>query len=217
MSRSRADSSLADAHVWLGTPTPSAGRIASIAADHIDADMIRNFGELPHPEDLLFPGPMIFSEQVADLSAVVALHWTNGVTDNICSYANDSPTARGGMHVEGFSRALAGVIRTYASSSQPVDSTTDSLFGEDIREGLMAIIRTHCDDPWFEPLHDNGINGRKLNTLKMREFVYWATSTHLTSWLDEHPREATLIVNKSISAAHDRVRARAQWDQRQGS
>ena len=51
---------------------------------------------------------------------------------------------------------------------------------------------------------------RKLSTVRIREFVYWATSKHLYSWLDDHPTEATLIVNKSISAAHDRELARAQ-------
>jgi DNA gyrase subunit B len=185
-----------------------------VAVDNSDADLVGQLAELNQFEDLLFPGCVIFSEEVAELSVEVALQWSNGVTDHICSYANNSPTLQGGTHVEGFSKALAEVVKGYATSSGLADSTTASLLGGDIREGLRGIIRTHCDDPWFEPIHDDGINGRKLRTVKMREFVYWSTKQNLSSWLDEHPAEATLIVNKSISATHDRVLARAQWDQR---
>jgi len=184
-----------------------------VGADNSDGDIPGKLGNLSHPEDVLFPEPVIFSEAVADLSVEVALQWTNGVADHTSSFANDSVTARGGMHVEGFSKALTEVVRTYASSNGLLDSTTEFLVGEDIREGVTAIIRTHCDDPWFEPIHDDGISGRKLGTVRLREFVYWATSKHLSSWLDEHPTEAILIVNKSIAAAHDRVVARGQWDQ----
>ena len=189
-----------------------------MAVDDSDAEIVDQLRELlSKREDLLFPGAMTFSEEVADLSVEVALQWTNGVTEHICSYANDSPTRQGGMHVEGFSKALTEVVKTYASSGGLSDSTTVSLLGGDIREGLTAIIRTRCDDPWVEPIHDDGINGRKLGTVKMREFVYWATAKHLSAWLDEHPTEAAMIVKRSISAARDRVLARAQWDRERGT
>jgi DNA gyrase/topoisomerase IV subunit B len=60
--------------------------------------------ELNDSEDLLFPGAVVFSETLADASVEVALQWTNGITAHICSYANDSPTTKGGMHVEGSAR-----------------------------------------------------------------------------------------------------------------
>jgi DNA gyrase subunit B len=179
-----------------------------VAAYDPDADVVAQLRELNLSQDLLFPDAVVFSEQVDDLSVEIALQWTNGVNEQICSYANGSPTTQGGMHVEGFSKALTDRVKANAGSA---DSTGVSLFGEDIREGLRAIIRTHCDDPSFEPIHDDGVNGRKLSTVRIREFVYWATSKHLSSWLDDHPTEATLIVHKSISAAHDRELARAQW------
>jgi DNA gyrase subunit B len=183
-----------------------------VAAYDPDADIVARLRELSLSQDLLFPDAVVFSEQADDLSVEIALQWTNGVTEQIHSYANDNPTTQGGMHVEGFSKALTDGVKAHAGSA---DSTSVSLLGGDIREGLRAIIRTHCDDPSFEPIHDDGSNGRKLSTVRIREFVYWATSTHLSSWLDDHPTEATLIVHKSISAAHDRVLARAQSEDRE--
>lgn len=184
-----------------------------MAEDDPAADMIELLRELSHSGDLLFPGAVSFSEKVSDLSVQVAFQWTHGVADHIFSYANESPTTRGGMHVEGFSTGLTEAVRTYARLNELVESTNEFLLGGDIREGLTAIIRTHCDDPWFEPIHDDGVTGRKLGTVRMREFVYWATRKHLSSWLDEHPIEATLIVKMSVASAHDRVLARSQWDQ----
>ena len=76
-----------------------------MAADDPDADIIGQLRELSHSGDLLFPGAVAFSEKASDLSVEVAFQWTNGVTDHISSYANESPTTKGGMHVEGFSTA----------------------------------------------------------------------------------------------------------------
>jgi DNA gyrase subunit B len=187
-----------------------------VAAYDPDANIVAQLGELNLSQDLLFPDVVVLSEQVDDLSIEIALQWTKGVTEQICSYANGSPTTQGGMHVEGFSKALTEVVKAHASSRGLPDSTSVSLLGGDIREGLRAIIRMRCDDPCFEPINDDGINGRRLGSVRIREFVYWATSKHLSSWLDEHPSEATLIVHKSISAAHDRVLPRSQWDQGRG-
>ena len=187
--------------------------MTSVAADDLDADIVEQLRKLNRPEELLFSAMVTFSEEVADLSVAVALQWTNGETGHISSYANDSPTTRGGAHVEGFSRALTEAVKAYAIASGLVGSAGDILLGDDIRQGLTAIIRTHCDDPWFEPIHDDGINGRKLGTVKMREFVYWTTRPRLSSWLEEHPTEANLIVQRAISAAHDRVSDSAQRGQ----
>jgi DNA gyrase subunit B len=141
-----------------------------VTAYDSDADIVAQLRELNHSQESLFPDAVVFSEQIDDLSVEVALQWTNGVSDYIRSYANDSPTTQGGMHVEGFSKALTEVVKADAGSRGLPDSTSVSLFGADIREGLRAIIRAHCDDPCFEPFHDDGINGRKLSTVRIREF-----------------------------------------------
>ena len=84
-----------------------------------DANIVAQLGELNLSQDLLFPDVVVLSEQVDDLSIEIALQWTKGVTEQICSYANGSPTTQGGMHVEGFSKALTEVVKAHTS---PVDS-----------------------------------------------------------------------------------------------
>ena len=162
-------------------------RITTVAAYDPDANIVAQLGELNLSQDLLFPDVVVLSEQVDDLSIEIALQWTKGVTERICSYANGSPTTQGGMHVEGFSKALTEVVKAHASSRGLPDSTSVSLLGGDIREGLRAIIRMRCDDPCFEPTNDDGINGRRLGSVRIREFVYWA-SICPPGWMNIQPK-----------------------------
>ena len=81
-----------------------------MAAYDPDANIVAQLGELNLSQDLLFPDVVVLSEQVDDLSIEIALQWTSGVAEQICSYANGSPTTQGGMHVEGFSKALTEVV-----------------------------------------------------------------------------------------------------------
>ena len=98
-----------------------------MAAYDPDANIVAQLGELNLSQDLLFPDVVVLSEQVDDLSIEIALQWTKGVTERICSYANGSPTTQGGMHVEGFSKALTEVVKAHASSRGLPDSTSVSL------------------------------------------------------------------------------------------
>ena len=79
-----------------------------MAAYDPEADVVAQLRELNLSQDLLFPDAVVFSEQVDDLPVEIALQWTNGVNEQICSYANDSPTTQGGTHVEGFQQGAHG-------------------------------------------------------------------------------------------------------------
>ena len=81
------------------------------------AAVVGQLWELNLSQNLLIPDAMVFSEQVDDLSVEIALQWTSGVTGHILSYANDSPTTQGGMHVEGFSKALTDMVKANAGSA----------------------------------------------------------------------------------------------------
>ena len=113
----------------------------------------------------------------------------------------------GGTHVEGFKKALTDVVNKYARAGGQLKEKDENLLGEDIREGLTAIVSVKLRDPQFE-----GQTKAKLGNVPMRSLVERATNEKLAEWLEEHPTEARQIVNKSIAASRARVAARQARD-----
>ena len=111
------------------------------------------------------------------------------------------------MHEEGFKKALTNVVNKYARGKSLLKEKDDNLLGEDIREGLTAIISVKLRDPQFE-----GQTKAKLGNVSMRSLVEKATNEKLAEWLEEHPAEARQIVQKSVNAARARVAARQARD-----
>jgi DNA gyrase subunit B len=137
----------------------------------------------------------------------VALQWNTGYYEGIHGFANGIATVEGGTHVEGFKKALTAVVNRYARAGGLLKEKDENLFGEDIREGLTAIVAVKLRDPQFE-----GQTKAKLGNVPMRSLVERATNEKLAEWLEEHPPEARQIVNKSIAASRARIAARQARD-----
>jgi len=144
-------------------------------------------------------------EEVDDEGQVtdVAIQWNTGYYEGIHGYANGISTTEGGMHVEGFRAALTSVINKYARAKNLLKEKDENLTGEDIREGITAIVAVKLRDPQFE-----GQTKAKLGNVPIRSFVQRATNERLAEWLEENPTEANKVVKKAISAAQARVAAK---------
>ncbi|MDQ1443732.1 MAG: gyrase subunit [Acidimicrobiaceae bacterium] len=137
----------------------------------------------------------------------VALQWNTGFYEGIHSFANGIATGEGGMHEEGFKKALTNAVNKYARAKGLVKEKDDNLTGEDIREGLTAIISVRLAEPQFE-----GQTKAKLGNVSMRSLVERATNEKFGEWLEEHPSEAKQAVNKAVQAARARTAARQARD-----
>jgi DNA gyrase subunit B len=137
------------------------------------------------------------------MQADVAIQWNTGYYEGIHGYANGISTTEGGMHVEGFKTALTSVLNKYARDKNLLKEKDDNLLGEDIREGITAIIAVKLREPQFE-----GQTKAKLGNVPMRSFVQKATNRYLAEWLEENPTEANKVVKKAIAAAQARLAAK---------
>ena len=143
----------------------------------------------------------------ADAEADVALQWTNGYSESIHSFANTINTHEGGMHEEGLKKALTNVINRYARTKGLLKEKEDNLLGEDVREGLIAIVSVRLREPQFE-----GQTKTKLGNTTMRSLVETTVNEHLMTWLQEHPGDAKRIVTKASQAAKARMAAKHARD-----
>jgi DNA gyrase subunit B len=137
----------------------------------------------------------------------IAMQWNSGYYEGIHSFANNIATTEGGMHEEGFKKSLTNVLNRYARAKSHLKEKDENLLGEDIREGLTAIISVKLRSPQFE-----GQTKTKLGNTEIRSFVERVTNEKLADWLEEHPAEGKTIVQKSLQAARARVAARQARD-----
>ena len=137
----------------------------------------------------------------------VALQWNTGYAESIHTFANTINTHEGGMHEEGFKKALSNVINRYARAKALLKEKEENLIGEDIREGLTAIVAVKLHEPQFE-----GQTKTKLGNTEMRSFVETTVNAQLTTWLEEHPADGKRIVGKCMQAAKARMAARQARD-----
>ncbi len=147
-------------------------------------------------------------EARADDSEVdVALQWTTGYSESIHSFANTINTHEGGMHEEGLKKSLTNVVNRYARQKGLLREKEENLLGEDVREGLIAIVSVRLRAPQFE-----GQTKTKLGNTSMRSLVETTVNEHLMTWLEEHPGDAKRIVLKSSQAAKARLAAKQARD-----
>ena len=133
----------------------------------------------------------------------IAFQWNTGYQlDGIHSFANGISTIEGGMHEEGFKTALTSTVNRYARAKNLLKEKEDNLQGDDIREGLTAIVSVRLQEPQFE-----GQTKAKLGNTSMRSLVQKATNEALTDWLEEHPKEAKRTIGKAIDARRARLAA----------
>jgi DNA gyrase subunit B len=150
-----------------------------------------------------------YFEQAEDGQEVeAAFQWSTGYqTDGIHSFANGISTIEGGTHEEGFRSALTSVVNKYARAKNLLKEKDENLLGEDIREGVTAIISVRLRDPQFE-----GQTKAKLGNTSMKTLVQKATNEKLGDWLEEHPTEANKVVKKAVAASQARMAARKARD-----
>ena len=137
----------------------------------------------------------------------IAMQWNNGYYEGIHSFANNIATTEGGMHEEGFKKSLTNVLNRYARQKGHLKEKDENLQGEDIREGLTAILSVKLRNPQFE-----GQTKTKLGNTEIRSFVEKVTNDKLAEWLEEHPTEGRTIVQKALQAARARMAARQARD-----
>ena len=154
-------------------------------------------------KEALFKRVAHFDAVESDQEVEAALQWNTGYYEGIHSYANGIATIEGGMHEEGFKKALTNVMNRYARAKGLLKEKDENLTGEDIREGLTAIVSVKLRDPQFE-----GQTKAKLGNVSIRSLVERVTNEKFAEWLEEHPTEARQIVAKGVQAARARVAAR---------
>lgn len=155
-------------------------------------------------KEALFSLVGYYSQAEETMEVEVAFQWNTGYNaDGLHSFANGITTSEGGMHEEGFKKALTNSINKYARDKGLLKEKEGNLQGEDIREGLTAILSVKLQDPQFE-----GQTKGKLGNVPMRSLVEKATNEKLGEWLEEHPVEAKLVVQKSVQASRAREAAR---------
>ncbi|MEW1550111.1 MULTISPECIES: DNA topoisomerase (ATP-hydrolyzing) subunit B [Streptomyces] len=160
-------------------------------------------GELIHPTVIDIEA----EDKERMLSAEIAMQWNSQYTEGVYSFANTIHTHEGGTHEEGFRAALTGLVNRYARDKKLLREKDDNLSGEDIREGLTAIISVKLGEPQFE-----GQTKTKLGNTEAKTFVQKVVHEHLTDWFDRNPNEAADIVRKAIQAQTARVAARKARD-----
>ena len=132
----------------------------------------------------------------------VSMQWNTGYSDHVMSFANDIYTEEGGMHLEGFRTALTKTVNDYARSHKLLKEKEANLTGDDIREGLTAVISVKLPDPQFE-----GQTKAKLGSSYMRTLTNKIVARGLADYLEEHPKQAKEIFKKASSAAKGRLAA----------
>ncbi|MBG6092262.1 DNA gyrase subunit B [Actinomadura viridis] len=149
-----------------------------------------------------------FGDDTEGMSVEIAMQWNSSYAESVHTFANTINTAEGGTHEEGFRAALTSIVNRYAKEQKLLkEGKDDNLTGEDVREGLTAIISIKLADPQFE-----GQTKTKLGNTEAKSFVQKACHEHLRDWFERNPGEAKEIINKATQAARARIAARQARD-----
>ncbi len=146
-------------------------------------------------------------DKKARLSLEVSMQWNNGFSESVYTFANTIHTHEGGTHEEGFRTALTSVVNKFAEEQGLIRKKEDRLTGDDVREGLTAIVSIKLGEPQFE-----GQTKTKLGNTEAKSFTQKVVNEHLTAWFEQNPQEGKDIIRKSIDAAAARVAARKARD-----
>ncbi|HIZ35998.1 MAG TPA: DNA topoisomerase (ATP-hydrolyzing) subunit B [Candidatus Ruania gallistercoris] len=155
--------------------------------------------EVIHPEVIDFES----EDTERQISLEIAMQWTAAYTESVHTYANTINTSEGGTHEEGFRAALTTLINRYARENKLLKEKDENLTGDDVREGLTAVISIKLGEPQFE-----GQTKTKLGNTEARTFTQKVVFDQLGAWLESHPNEARDIIRKSIQASAARLAAR---------
>ena len=157
-----------------------------------------------HPEIISFEA----EDTERKISVEVAMQWTNSYQESVHTYANTINTHEGGTHEEGFRAALTTLVNKYAREKGILKEKDDNLTGDDVREGLTAVISVKLAEPQFE-----GQTKTKLGNTEAKSFVQRITGDQLTDWFDRNPPQARDIIRKALQASAARMAARKAREQ----
>jgi DNA gyrase subunit B len=155
--------------------------------------------------DLVHPDVIDFEAEDTErkLSLEVAMQWTSAYSESVHTYANTISTTEGGTHEEGFRAAMTSLVNRYARDKGILKDKDDNLTGDDIREGLTAVVSIKLGEPQFE-----GQTKTKLGNTEAKTFVQRVVNEQFGDWLDSHPNEARDVIRKAIQASQARLAAR---------
>ena len=168
------------------------------------ADFVRHLNASKEP---VHATVIDFGEEGAGISAEIAMQWNGSYSESVHTFANTINTAEGGTHEEGFRAALTTIVNRYAREQKLLRDKDDNLTGEDVREGLAAIVHVKLADPQFE-----GQTKTKLGNTEAKSFVQKAVNDHLRDWFERNPGEAKDIITKATQASRARIAARQARD-----
>ena len=165
---------------------------------------IRSFVEFINKNKSVVNAAPIYMRGERDgIDAEIALQWNDGYADTVYSFANNINTQEGGTHLSGFRSALTRTVNSYANRNNLAPDLKESISGEDIREGLVAVVSVKVPNPQFE-----GQTKTKLGNMEVQGIVAAIVNDHLGAYLEENPAVAKQIVKKTIDAARARAAAR---------
>jgi DNA gyrase subunit B len=144
-----------------------------------------------------------FTGEATGHAVEVAMQWNSGYTESVYTFANTINTHEGGTHEEGFRSALTTTVNRYARAGKFLKEKDPALSGDDIREGLAAIVSVKVKEPQFE-----GQTKTKLGNTEVKSFVQRVSNEWLSDWFERNPAEAKVIVNKAVQSAQARAAAR---------
>jgi DNA gyrase subunit B len=179
-------------------------RVVTYMYEHGISDFVRY---LNASKEAVHASVIEFEEDGDGISAEVAMQWNGSYSESVHTFANTINTAEGGTHEEGFRSALTSIVNRYAREQKLLREKDDNLTGEDVREGLTAIVSVKLADPQFE-----GQTKTKLGNTEAKSFVQKVCNDQLRDWFDRNPGEAKDIITKSMQAQRARVAARQARD-----
>ena len=167
-------------------------------------DYVEHFNAARRAE-LVNPAIIFFEAEAPDqtISVEIAMQWTTAYSEAVHTFANTINTTEGGTHEEGFRAALTTLVNRYARDKAILKDRDDNLTGEDVREGLTAVISVKLTEPQFE-----GQTKTKLGNTEAKTFVQRMVGERLGDWFDAHPTEAKNIIRKAQQASAARLAAR---------
>jgi DNA gyrase subunit B len=179
-------------------------RVVTYMYEHGISDFVRYLNATKEP---VHASVIEFEEDGDGISAEVAMQWNASYSESVHTFANTINTAEGGTHEEGFRSALTSIINRYAREQKLLRDKDDNLTGEDVREGLTAIVSVKLANPQFE-----GQTKTKLGNTEAKSFVQKVCNDQLRDWFDRNPGEAKDIITKAMQAQRARVAARQARD-----
>jgi DNA gyrase subunit B len=179
-------------------------RVVEYQYDGGIADFVRY---LNGTKDPIHASVIEFDGEGPGIAAEIAMQWNSSYAESVYTFANTINTAEGGTHEEGFRSALTSIVNRYARDQKLLRDKDENLTGEDVREGLAAIIHVKLAEPQFE-----GQTKTKLGNTEAKSFVQKVCNDHLRDWFERNPGEAKDIITKAAQAAHARIAARQARD-----